>query len=144
MVPLISEDTMSPRTTFLSRLIGLYLILISLSMVAHKQATIETMTALIHNPPELYVIGVIAMVAGLAMVLGHNVWSGGVLPLLVTLTGWLLLTKAALLLFLAPEAVYGLLLARTRFEQLFYVYAAFVLILGLCVAYGGFTSAKKN
>ena len=134
---------MSPRTTFLSKLIGLYLILISLSMFTHKQATIETMTSFTHNPPLLYVIGVIAVAAGLAMVLGHNLWSGGVFPILVTLTGWLLLTKAMLLLFLSPEAVNGLLLAGTHFEQLFYFYGAVVLILGICLAYGGFRSEAR-
>jgi hypothetical protein len=36
------EDTMSARTTFLSKLIGLYLILISLAMIVHKQATAES------------------------------------------------------------------------------------------------------
>ena len=61
---------MSPRTTFLSRLIGLYLILVSLSMATHKHATVETMTALIYNPAALYVIGVFAMAAGLATLLG--------------------------------------------------------------------------
>jgi hypothetical protein len=39
----------------------------------------------------LFVVGVIAVAAGLAMVLGHNVWSGGVLPVVITLTGWLLI-----------------------------------------------------
>ncbi len=76
---------MSPRTAFLSRLIGLYLILVSLAMVAHKQATVESMAALVRNPPVLFVIGVIAVAAGLAMVLSHNVWSGGVHPVVVTL-----------------------------------------------------------
>src|ERR1700681_4999138 len=98
---------MSARTTFLGRLIGLYLILISLAMAAHKQATVESMNALVHNPPVLFVVGVISMAAGLAMVLGHNVWSGGVLPVVVTLTGWLLLIKGSMLLFLSPEAVSG-------------------------------------
>ena len=37
---------MSPLTTFLSRLIGLFCIIISVSMVAHRHATIETVTAL--------------------------------------------------------------------------------------------------
>jgi len=134
---------MSSRTTFLSKLIGLYLILIALSMFTHKQASVDTMTALVHNPPLLYVIGVIAVVAGLAMVLGHNVWSGGLFPLLVTLTGWLVLIKAMLLLFLPAEAVYGLLLAGTRFEQLFYLYSAVVLVLGICLAYGGFRAAEQ-
>jgi len=129
---------MSARTAFLGRLIGLYLILISLAMAAHKQATIDSMNALVHNPPVLFVIGVIAVAAGLAMVLGHNVWSGGVLPVIVTLTGWLLLSKGVLLLFLSPEAVYGLLLAGIRFEQFFYPYIAVVLLLGICVTYSGF------
>lgn len=134
---------MLPRTTFLSRLIGLYLILISLAMIAHKQATIDSITALIHNPPELFVTGVIAVAAGLAMVLGHNVWSGGVLPVLVTLTGWMMLIKGALLLFLPPEAQAGFFLAGLHFEQLFYPYSAFALLLGLCLAYGGFRSAMR-
>jgi hypothetical protein len=88
---------MSARTTFFSKLIGLYLILISLAMIVHKQATIMSMNALVHNAPVLFVVGVIAVAAGLAMVLGHNVWSGGVLPVVVTLTGWLLLIKGSML-----------------------------------------------
>ena len=125
---------MSARTIFLSRLIGLYLILISLAMIAHKQATVDSMNALVHNAPVLFVVGVIAVAAGLAMVLGHNVWSGGVLPVVVTLTGWLMLIKGSMLLFMSPEAVYGTLLAGMHFEQLFYLYMATVLFLGICSA----------
>lgn len=134
---------MSPRTTFLSRLIGLYLILISLTMVTHKQSTASAMIALIHNPPALYVIGVLAAIAGLAMVLGHNVWRGGVLPVVVTLTGWVLLTKSVLLMFLSPEAASEFFLVALRFEQFFYVYGAFVLALGLYLTYAGFRSAAR-
>ena len=134
---------MSPRTTFLSKLIGLYLIFISLAMIAHKQATVETMNALVHNSPVLFVVGVIAVAAGLAMVLGHNVWSGGVLPVVVTLTGWLMLIKASMLLFLSRESVYGTLIAGFRFEQLFYPYMAAVLFLGACLTYGGFRAASR-
>lgn len=134
---------MPPRTIFLSRLIGLYLILISLSMVTHKQSTVETMTALVHNPPELYLVAVIAIATGLAMVLGHNVWFGGLLPVLVTLTGWLVLAKGALLLFLSPQAVSGVFLAGLHFQRHFYAYAASVLILGICLTYGGFRPAAR-
>ena len=38
---------MSPRTIFLSRLIGLYCILVSLYMVTHKQVTVEIVTELV-------------------------------------------------------------------------------------------------
>src|ERR1035438_6824477 len=36
---------MSPRTLFLSRLIGLYCIVIALSMMTRRQGTVETVTA---------------------------------------------------------------------------------------------------
>src|ERR1035437_320391 len=134
---------MSARTIFLSRLIGLYLILISLAMIAHKQATVDSMNALVHNAPVLFVVVVIAVAAGLAMVLGHNVWSGGVLPVVVTLTGWLMLIKGSMMLFLSPGAVCGTLLAGFHFEQLFYFYMAFVLMLGTCLTYAGFRAATK-
>src|ERR1039457_2766973 len=131
---------MSPRTTFLSRLIGFYCILVSLSMVTHKQATVDMATALIHSPPVLYVVGVMLVVAGLAMILGHNVWSGGVLPVIVTLIGWLTLTKGLLLLFVPPEAAPGFFLGGFRYEQLFYLYAAIAFFLGSYLTYSGVRS----
>jgi hypothetical protein len=127
---------MAPPTTFLSRLIGLYCILVSLAMGAHKQATVETITALIHNPPLLLLTGIVALVAGLAMILGHNVWSGGALPIIVTLFGWITLLKALLLLFLSPEAVSRLFLGSFHYEQLFYLYVAINLLLGLYLTIG--------
>ena len=134
---------MLPRTRFLSRLLGLYLILISLAMAAHRQATIESMTALMHNPPVLFVVSVIAVAAGLAMVLGHNVWSGGVLPVMVTVSGWLMLIKGALLLFLSPEAATGVFLAGLHYQQFFSVYTGIALVFGLCLTYGGFRQTAR-
>lgn len=49
---------MSPRTIFLSKLLGLYCILIALSMSLQKQATLDSVTALLHNPAMMLVLGV--------------------------------------------------------------------------------------
>jgi hypothetical protein len=40
---------MSSRTIFLSRLIGLFNILVSLSVLMHKQTMAETVETLVHN-----------------------------------------------------------------------------------------------
>jgi hypothetical protein len=128
---------MSPRTAFLSRLLGLYCILVSLAMLTHKQATVEAVTALVHNPPLLLVVGVIVVTAGLAIVLGHDVWSGGVLPVIVTLIGWVALAKGLLILFLSPEAASEFFLGGLRYEQFFYGYAGVSLLLGLYLTYAG-------
>jgi hypothetical protein len=129
---------MSSRTRFLSRLIGLYLILISLAMAVHKQATVELMNAIVRSAPELFISGVIAVAAGLAIVLGHNVWSGGVLPVVVTLTGWLILVKGVFLLVLSPEGTYQFFLARMQYERFFDLYTAIPLLLGVYLTYAGF------
>ena len=68
---------MLPRTLFLSKLIGLYCILIALSMMTRRQATVETVTVLLQNPSMTLILGIITLAAGLAMVLAHNIWSGG-------------------------------------------------------------------
>jgi hypothetical protein len=128
----------SSRTTFLGKLIGLYLVLISLAMLTHRQSTLDTMTALMHNPPVLFVTAAFAMAAGLAMVLGHNVWSGGVLSVVVTLSGWLMLTKAALLLFLSPQAANAVFITGLGYQQHFYLYSAIPLLLGLYLTIAGF------
>ena len=128
---------MSPCTVFLSRLIGLYCILASLAMAAHRQTTVETMTALIHTPPVLFLAGIIALLAGLAMVLGHNVWSGGALPVVVTLVGWVTLIRGLFVLFLSPGAEVRLF-AGLRYGQLFYLYCGIGLVLGVYLTYGGF------
>jgi nitrate reductase gamma subunit len=110
---------MSPRTVFLSKLIGLYCIVAALSMMTRRQATLDTVTALLQNPSIMLILGVITLAAGLAMVLAHNSWSGGALAVVVTLVGWITLIKSLLFLFLPPEmAGAGLYLSpHFRFES---------------------------
>ena len=131
---------MLPRTLFLSRLIGLYCILIGLSMMIRGQATVETVTALLQNSAMTFILGVITLAAGLAIVLAHNIWSGGALTVIVTLVGWMALIKSLFFLFLPHEMEAGLFLGQLHYRELFYVYAAISLVLGVYLTYGGFRS----
>jgi vacuolar-type H+-ATPase subunit I/STV1 len=137
------EGTMSPRTLFLSKLIGLYCILIGLSMMTRGQATVETVTALLQNSAMTLILGVITLAAGLAMVLAHNIWSGGALVVVVTLVGWMALIKGVFFLFLPHEMEAGLFLGHLHYRELFYVYAAISLVLGVYLTYGGFKSRSQ-
>jgi amino acid permease len=75
------------------------------------------------------------------MVLCHNIWSGGALPVVVTLFGWIILIRGVLILFLSPNAMVGLF-EMFRFEEFFYVYVAIPLFLGLYLTYAGFKSSS--
>ena len=131
---------MSPRTLFLSRLIGLYCILVALSTMTRRQATAETVTALLQSPSMILIVGIITLAAGLAMVLAHNIWSGGVLAVVVTLVGWITLIKSLFFLFMPPEMETRLFLQQLHYQQLFYLYGAISLVLGAYLSYNGFTS----
>ncbi|MGD1081497.1 MAG: hypothetical protein ABR881_24510 [Candidatus Sulfotelmatobacter sp.] len=131
---------MSSRTIFLSKLIGLYCILIGLSMMTRGQATVETVTALLQNPMMTLIVGIITLAAGLAMVLAHNIWTGGALVVVVTVVGWIALIKSLFFLFLSPEMEAGLFLGQLHYRQLFYLYTAISLVLGAYLTYSGFTS----
>jgi vacuolar-type H+-ATPase subunit I/STV1 len=103
---------------------------------------VEAATALLHNPPALFIIGLITLLVGLAMILVHNIWSGGALPVTITILGWLTLIKGLLFLFLSPDAAMGFFLGGLHYGQLFYLYATICLILGVYLTYGGFRSTS--
>jgi hypothetical protein len=134
---------MSERTIFLSKLIGIYCILIAIPMVMNKQATIEMVNALVDDAPVLYLLGVTIVAVGLAMILSHNVWSGGALPVIVTVVGWLTLIKGLLFLFFPPPAAAGIMLWSSAYRQYYFVDVALALILGAYLTYGGFKARSR-
>lgn len=131
---------MQRSTIFLSRLIGLFILVLSLSLLADKKSSVEAVAALVHERPLLLIIGMMGLLAGLAMVLTHNVWSGGAVPVIVTLIGWVILVRGVLLILLpAGEAVR--LFDILRYEELFYLYTGVNLVIGVFLTYRGFTSS---
>ncbi len=134
---------MTARTIFLAKLIGLYCILVSVAMAVHQQLTIETLIAMMHDAPVLFVAGLIGLAAGLAMVLSHNIWSGGALPVIVTLIGWATLIKSLLILLLTPMQEARIFLGGLHYAQFFYVYAAITFVLGAYLTYAGFTATQN-
>jgi hypothetical protein len=135
---------MSARTVFLSRLIGLYCILGAISMMLHKQSIVEAVTALLNDSPVMLLLGVLALVTGLAMVLAHNLWSAGPAALLVTIVGWITLMKGLLFLSLPREVEADLLLAKLHYAQYFYLLMTISLIMGLYLTYEGFRFQVKG
>ena len=132
---------MTSRTIYLGKLLGLYCVIVALVMMSHRQATVETMTALVHDAPLLFFVSLGGMVAGLAITLTHNVWTGGALPVVVTLVGWISLIKGLLFMFLPPATSVAYFEA-LRYGQLFYFYMSITLVIGLFLTYASFRSSR--
>jgi hypothetical protein len=129
---------MSKATVFLSKLLGLYCLIIAGAMLARRSFTLDAVSALLHDPAMLYTLGVLLLFAGLAMVLVHNFWRGRPVTVIVTVMGWLTLLKGVAFVGLLPVAANDLYLVELRFEQLYYLYAVVTLALGAYLTYRGF------
>lgn len=128
---------MSPTTIFLSRLIGLFAAIFAVCLYVNPSAV----SAMASDQGLLIAFGVVTLPAGLAMVLAHNVWSGGALAIVVTLVGWLILLKGIFLLAL-PATVPGLI-ATFGMEQHIQIFLIVPLALGLFLATAGFRTRSS-
>ena len=134
---------MSRLTIYLGRFIGLFLLIAALSMFLDKDSIVEMATALIDDRALLLIVGLMALGIGLAIVVGHNVWSGGPLPVLITLFGWSQLLRGLALLFLPAESQVAFFQIM-RLEDFFYIYAGIPLVVGAYLTYAGFASKSGS
>ena len=128
---------MSRLTVFLARLLGLFTVLVVLTLLFRGSAMVEMA---IPNQPIMLTYAIISLAIGLAMVLGHNVWSNGLLPAVVTLVGWLILAKGLLLLFLTPEILMRFF---EHYAEHIYLYVGPSLVIGLYLIWAGFSAQES-
>ena len=126
---------MSHLTIYLARMIGVFSIVIVAIILARGSVVVMNAVA---DPSAMFMYGVISLGLGIAMVVGHNVWSGGMLPVIVTATGWLILAKGVMLLLLSPESLQTLL-QRMDYAANLQLYVLPALVIGVYLTWAGFS-----
>jgi len=126
-------------TVYLARLIGLTVILLVAGFLARGSTLIM---ATIADGPVILVYAIFSVAAGVAMVNGHNIWSGGALPVVVTLFGWLIFAKGLALLLVPSEmwTAWLALLQKLHYGYPFYFVPA--LAIGGYLAVAGFATRR--
>jgi uncharacterized membrane protein len=131
---------MAFRTLFLSRLLGIFFLICGLEMLLHKLVYTLALATVADNPLALRWIAMMITLAGLAMVLVHNVWSKRPVAVIVTVLGWLTLIKGIAYLFLPARWMKGFFQAVLNCGACLYLVTAFLLVLGAYLTYEGFKS----
>ncbi len=131
---------MSRLTVFLARFIGLFTVLLVVALLVRGSASVEAAVA---DRPVMLVYAIISLAAGVAMILGHNVWSGGALPVVVTLVGWLILAKGLVLLLVTPDVLQQIF-DHMQYGEHYYLYLAPSLVIGLYLTWASFTAPSPN
>ena len=124
------------RSRFLAGLIGPTLVAVSASLLINGELLPQMVDLIARDFSLIFVFGIITLVAGLAVVLSHNVWRGW--PIMVTVIGWLAVVGgAARILFpaqiagMAPDMIDGA-------GPVFPVLIALVLLAGLYLSWQAF------
>lgn len=134
---------MPALTVYFCRLIGLVALISGTTMLIERQPHIAAFGALAGDPALLYVMGIVNLVAGVAIVLVHNVWTRGLPALLVTLVGWIFLIRGVAMLLLPPDLI-SEIVVDLQFAEFYYLYAAIPLILGAYLTLRGFGAAASS
>jgi hypothetical protein len=130
----------SPLTIYLARLFGVAGVLMFLALVARPKASIETIQAMTRSPGLILITGIFTLIAGAAIVVGHNQWSGGALTVAVTALGWVTLIKGFALTALPASALQRLYRVM-RYPQSFRLVMAIAAIFFAWLAWAAFTAA---
>ncbi|RAP38014.1 hypothetical protein B1207_03225 [Legionella quinlivanii] len=91
-------------TIFLAKVIGWYLVITSLYVFFRRKNLHPLINAMVADSPLMLFMAIITLILGLLLVISHNVWVVA-WPLIITITGWLILLSALLRLFFPDQAI---------------------------------------
>jgi hypothetical protein len=134
---------MTSRTLYLSRLLGLFLLVLTAAEITQRSALAKTAIAIANDPVLLLVCGMLTLAAGLGIVLGHNEWRGGAVPVVVTVLGWLMLLKGAALV-VVPQVLWVGIVQASGFADHYAIYGMLPLVLGAWLTFAGFRGRRPG
>ncbi|MGD0150752.1 MAG: hypothetical protein ABSB77_19410 [Xanthobacteraceae bacterium] len=119
---------------YLAKLIGPIFLTIGIGMLVNGPFYRDLITEAVASHVLIYLSGVLSLLAGLAVVMAHNRWSGG-WPIIITVLGWLMVIGGVIRI-VVPQLV------QTVAVTIYAGHAAIIVAAILCVALGGFLSFK--
>ena len=128
---------MSPLTRYLSRLLGVFLLVTAVAQWMQPELLTVVFPGLFDQPGLWWVFGLLTFASGLAIVLGHNDWSNNPAQV-VSLLGWLLTIEGAAWL-LIPAAGWKAFLGAHLHPAIGTIVTA---VVGAYLTYAGFVRRR--
>jgi hypothetical protein len=121
---------------FLAKLMGPILLVAGIAMLVNRKELDALAQELLRSRALLFLLGLIDLAIGLAIVLTHNVWVAD-WRLIITLLGWLLIVRGAVRV-LIPDQVKGLGAKLLKNANAVTGSLAVTIALGLVLSYFGY------
>ena len=97
----------------------------------------EIVRDLMDNRAVLFLFALISLLLGLMVVLTHNLWTGPMLVIIITLIGWAMILRGVMLLFL-PHGTIRKIFSAISYEKNYYLIGIVSVIVGAYLTYSGF------
>jgi hypothetical protein len=107
-------------------------------MLFRKTVFMKVLNDVTGDRTSLLMVGVILLLSGLSVVLTHNIWNAGFLPLVITLIGWVLILRGILSMFVLGDGIVRMI-RWLKVEEFSWLYAILVLGIGAYLTWAGFT-----
>lgn len=121
---------------FLAKIMGVVIVAFAAAGLFRPQVVRAAVRDFDHESFSRLVIGCVAVAAGVALILSHNIWEWSYRGL-VTLFGWTALVKGVLYL-LAPKQIHDVTKKMLSTESKLRVFLFACLVLGAYLSYKGF------
>jgi uncharacterized protein YjeT (DUF2065 family) len=123
---------------FLAKLIGPVLIVIGLGLLVKQTDFREMATDFLASRAMIFLSGLLTLVAGLAIVLAHNIWEFN-WPVIITILGWLSV-GGGVFRILFPDSVQSMGKSMLSKPTMMTVSGAIQILLGLWLCYIGYVA----
>ena len=117
-------------TFFFAQFLGLVLMILAASMLTQRQMYLQMVAAFKENRSSLFGVSFMGLVVGIVIVFTHNVWSGGILRVLVTVMGWAIFLKSAAFLVLPTNLLSAWMRPLTS-RRIFVIAGILLLLVGI-------------
>jgi len=124
---------------FIARLLGPVFVLVGIGLIFKRETFRVILRQFLQSPVLLYLAGFFGLLAGLALVLTHNIWSFD-WRLLITLIGWITFVRAIVTIFL-PDRIVAIGNAVLDHGAAFVAAGVINLSIGLLLSYFGFIAS---
>lgn len=121
---------------FLSKVMGIYFIIISTAMFTNMQQFSNSINSLINDAPLMFVTGFFTLILGILIVVSHNIWQWN-WRVIITILGWITLLKGVSIIF-CPQLIDKTTVLFLQNMNVAYIAAGIDFALGVLLSYFGF------
>jgi len=125
------------NTIFIAQFMGIFMLGAGLSMLFQRGMVKDILDEVFGSRAITYLLGMLEFIGSLLLLLSHNIWTGGPLPVLVTVLSWILFIEGGFYLSASKKTIGELRKVITK-DSFYIPLSVFYLVIAFYFIYSAF------